>query len=35
MRKLRPAIAALVAAVCLYAPSAAAEPASQTDSTLR
>lgn len=32
MRKLRPAIAALVAAVCLYAPSAAAEPASQTDS---
>ena len=30
MRKLRPAIAALVAAVCLYAPSAAAEPASQT-----
>ena len=32
MRKLRPAIAALVAAVCRYAPSAAAEPASQTDS---
>lgn len=32
MRKLRPAIAALVAAVCLYAPSAAAEPASQSDS---
>ena len=32
MRKLRPAIAALVAAVGLYAPSAAAEPASQTDS---
>ena len=32
MRKLRPAIAALVAAVCLYAPPAAAEPASQTDS---
>lgn len=32
MRKLRPAIAALVAAVCLYAPSAAAEPASQADS---